>query len=147
MLCSVTNYMVKLFKPKGFKLRNKGIAKVLGKLEAEAMEHIWKQKTGTVREICDQLSRTRKKGISFNTVMTVMNRLVQKGLLMKQQGMNCYEYKPRLTKEEFLDNISNNIMKGLMKDFKSYVLAHFAENLDSDDLDELIKLREKFSKK
>ena len=139
--------MMKPFQLKGFKFQNKGIAKVLGELEAEVMEHIWEQKSSTVREICDQLCRTRKKGISFNTIMTVMNRLVQKGLLAKQQGMNCYEYKPRLTKEEFLDNISNDIMKGLMKDFRPYVLAHFAENLGSDDLDELMKLREKFSKK
>ena len=138
---------MKPFQLKGFKFQNKGIAKVLGELEAEVMEHIWEQKSSTVREICDQLCRTRKKGISFNTIMTVMNRLVQKGLLAKQQGMNCYEYKPRLTKEEFLDNISNDIMKGLMKDFRPYVLAHFAENLGSDDLDELMKLREKFSKK
>jgi len=132
---------MKPFQLKGFKFQNKGIAKVLGELEAEVMEHIWKQKISTVREICDQLCRTRKKGISFNTIMTVMNRLVQKGLLEKQQGVNCYEYKPKLTKREFLDNISNHVIKDLMKDFKPYVLAHFAENLDNDDLEELIKLR------
>ena len=135
--------MIKSFQLKQFKLNSRGITKILGELEAEIMEIIWQQKISTVREICNHLSRARKKALSFNTIMTIMNRLVEKNLLEKRGGENCYEYKPKLTKKEFLDNISNRVIKDLMKDFKPYVLAHFAENLDNDDLEELIKLRKK----
>lgn len=111
------------------------------------MEIVWQQKISTVREICNYLSRVRKRALSFNTIMTIMNRLVEKGLLEKRQGENCYEYNPKLTKREFLDNISNHVIKDLIRDFKPYVLSHFAENLDDDDLEELIKLREKHLRK
>lgn len=137
--------MSKFFQIKRFNPQNIGLAKVLGKLEADIMELIWQQEISTVREVCDQLSKIRKRGFSFNTIMTIMNRLVQKGLLEKRQGDNCYEYKSKLNKKEFLDNISDNVIKDLMRDFKPYVLAHFAENLDQDDLEELIKLRKRYS--
>lgn len=134
--------MNKFFPIKRFNPQNKGIAKVLGELEAEIMELIWQDKINTVRGTCDQLSLLRKKSVSFNTVMTIMNRLVDKGLLEKKQGENCYEYLPKLTKKELLNNISNEIVQDLMEDFRPYVLAHFAENLDKEDLKELIKLKE-----
>jgi len=136
--------MIKSFQLKQFKLHSKGVTKILGELESEIMEIVWQQKISTVREICNHLSQIRKKALSFNTIMTIMNRLGGKGLLEKRRGENCYEYEPKLTKREFLDDVSDDVIKDLMKNFKPYVLAHFAENLDKDDLEELIKLREEY---
>ena len=136
--------MIKSFQLKQFKLHSKGVTKILGELESEIMEIVWQQKISTVREICNHLSQIRKKALSFNTIMTIMNRLVEKGLLEKRRGESCYEYEPKLTKREFLDDVSDDVIKDLMKNFKPYVLAHFAENLDKDDLEELIKLREEY---
>ena len=68
---------------------------LLGPLEAEAMEAIWRAgEPLTVRELLERLNRRRRPPLAYTTVMTVMNRLVEKGALARERRGRGYSYAP-----------------------------------------------------
>ncbi|MBI5870441.1 MAG: BlaI/MecI/CopY family transcriptional regulator [Actinobacteria bacterium] len=122
----------------------KGIKQVLGDLEADIMELLWKKSPASVREIHENLASERT--IAYTTVMTVMGRLAEKGLLIREQHGRAYLYVPTQTREEFCSEAISTVMEGLLGGFGEPVLSHFVDTVDSDDtakLDELIRLIEK----
>jgi predicted transcriptional regulator len=59
----------------------KGAEKLLGDLELAIMREAWGRETVTVRDVLEALNRKRKLPLAYTTVMTVMSRLAEKGLL------------------------------------------------------------------
>lgn len=122
----------------------KGIRQVLGDLEADIMELLWKQSPASVRDIHENLASERT--IAYTTVMTVMGRLAEKGLLKREQHGRAYLYVPCQNREQFCSEAISTVMEGLLGGFGEPVLSHFVDTVNSDDtakLDELIRLIEK----
>ncbi|MDO8737187.1 MAG: BlaI/MecI/CopY family transcriptional regulator [Thermoleophilia bacterium] len=122
----------------------KGIRQVLGDLEADIMELIWKDSPASVREIHENLAQERT--IAYTTVMTVMGRLAEKGMLSREQHGRAYLYVPTQNREQFCSEAISTVMEGLLGGFGEPVLSHFVDTVDSEDsakLDELIRLIEK----
>ena len=71
--------------------------KVLGELESEIMEIIWRQKdTVSVKDITEVLGKKRQ--IAYTTVMTIMTRLANKGVLVRHlNGTPDFCIQPVLT--------------------------------------------------
>ena len=67
-----------------FRLRERHLRRVLGDLEADVMEVLWRRGEASIREVWEELKRRRS--ITFNSIMTIMNRLVAKGLLRREDG-------------------------------------------------------------
>jgi predicted transcriptional regulator len=125
------------------KVRKKGIRMVLGSLEADVMESLWRQSPASVREVKDRLAR--KRPLAYTTVMTVMSRLEKKGYLRREQAGRAYVYSPALTYEEFRSRTITSVCTDLLGGFGEPVLSHFIATvgkLDADDLDELARLIE-----
>ena len=116
--------------------------KLLGELEAEIMEEVWSCGETTVREVHAQLSRKRE--LAYTTVMTVMSRLAEKGVLKKRKSEGAaLLYEPTVGREEFTRLAVGNVLKGLLSDLSSPTMSQFVELVgeDSDEkLDELAKL-------
>lgn len=122
-----------------FSLEREGLARVLGSLEAEVMDIIWRKgQEVTIREVWEELKRTR--AIAFNTVMTVMNRLVDKRFLRREPGREAYRFLPFQTREGFLREISRRVAAGLVEDFGEHAIAPFVEALDAAGPEYLEKL-------
>ena len=127
------------FKPKTINLNGKGLAKVLGELEAKIMELLWAEKLLTVRQARDILAKKHKE-LSFNAIMTIMNRLVDKELLTKVDNQGVYVYRPKISQKEFEKSMTKNIFTSLLKDPSFFGAAGFAElasDLDKKTLDYL----------
>lgn len=105
--------------------------KFLGPLEATVMERLWKRGTATVREVVDDLGRTR--ALAYTTVMTIMTRLHEKGLLERARDGKTYVYRPAFSRQEHRDRLSRQLVRGLVDEFGELALAHFAEELDGVD--------------
>ncbi len=121
----------------------KGIRQVLGDLESDIMEMMWRQSPASVREVHGNLAQDRT--IAYTTVMTVMSRLAEKGLLKREQDGRAYLYVPTQTREEFCSETIDAVMQGLLGGFGEPVLSHFVDSVGSDDagkLDELLRLIE-----
>lgn len=107
---------------------------MLGELEKEIMDLIWGyQKPTTVRAIFDCLKVKRK--IAYTTVMTIMNRLVEKKMLKRISDGKAYTYKANYTKDKFLSIISKQILKNLTASFGDIAVAHFATEIEKIPLE------------
>ena len=105
---------MKKWQPKNIKLDAKGLAKFLGERESEVMEIVWDKECVTVRDVCDTLCQRRE--YSFNTIMTIMNRLSAKGLLEKSQDDATFCYKATQVKKDLIKGAIKTVMLSLNGD-------------------------------
>ena len=122
------------------RLNAHGVARGLGDLEAEIMEVVWRQDGDlTIRDVCDGIGRP----LSFNTVMTVMNILMKKGLLVRSGSRRSYVYRAALGREEFVTHLAQQVFRGLLEDFGDLAAAGFIEASDVIDEVQLNSLLER----
>lgn len=113
------------------RMRAGGEETFLGPLEAEVMDRLWKRRTATVRDILDDVGRSRS--LAYTTVMTIMTRLHEKGLLARERDGKSYIYRPAFTREEHRSRLSHDLVRGLVHEFGDVALAQFAAELDTVD--------------
>ncbi|QCR33693.1 BlaI/MecI/CopY family transcriptional regulator [Lysinibacillus sp. SGAir0095] len=119
-----------------FNMLESGLNRFFGPLEAKIMDILWYQEEMTIKEV--QTLLEKEKPTNFNTVMTVMNRLVEKGILQKKPVGRSSYYKPIQSREEFINNQSKEMTHELMDEFGSVVVSHMLDALEDVD-DELVK--------
>ncbi|MFQ5859755.1 MAG: BlaI/MecI/CopY family transcriptional regulator [Anaerolineae bacterium] len=121
-----------------FKLDQRGLARVFGELEAQIMDVIWKLGEPTVGDVCACLG----EDYNYKTIMTVMNRLVDKGILSRRRIGRAYSYVPCDSRDAFLARVSRNVMEGLLKDFGDLAIAQFVSAVDRIDPAQLAELQQ-----
>lgn len=124
-----------------FKFHESGLNRFFGPLEAEIMNIIWDGLDMTIKDVQTRLEH--EKPISFNTVMTVMNRLVDKGILDKQSNGRSFIYRPTSTRDEFFETQSMALSQDLLAEFGPVVVSHMLDALDDVDPDLLDQLEQK----
>ncbi len=113
---------------------------MLGEAEAHIMNFIWETGEASVRHVCDGIIK-RYKTLSFNAVMTIMNRLVVKGLLKKKTTGAAYCYSPALSKKAFALAVTTDMITAVLKDPALFGAASFAEVSEELDTETLAKLK------
>lgn len=97
----------------------------LGRLEAEVMEFIWSQEQPVgVNEILAAL-RGRKR--AYTTVMTIVTRLYEKGLVERERRGRAFVYRPAGSKEEVAARALLSVLGSTEN--PEAVLAYFIEDL------------------
>ncbi|WP_445506541.1 BlaI/MecI/CopY family transcriptional regulator [Niallia sp. 03190] len=124
-----------------FKFNEKGLNRFFGPLESKIMSILWEGKEMTIKNVQQILEKN--KVVSFNTVMTVMNRLVEKDILQKRIEGRTSLYKPVLSKAVFLERQSKELTHELMDEFGSLVVNHMLDALEDVDQDLVEKLEQK----
>jgi predicted transcriptional regulator len=85
----------------------------LAPLELECMSALWPLGEGTVRDIHKQLSRLRPR--AYTTIMTIMDRLAQKGIVTRHKVGRAYRYQPNLSVEEARLSAVKKIVTGFFE--------------------------------
>ncbi|GAA4855892.1 BlaI/MecI/CopY family transcriptional regulator [Paenibacillus vulneris] len=124
-----------------FKTNESGLNRFFGTLEAKIMEILWEGPEKAIKEVQQRLEQ--EKAVNFNTVMTVMNRLVEKGILQKRMEGRSFLYRPVLTKEQFIDTQSKELTHELIEEFGPLVVNHMLDALDEADPVLMEKLEQK----
>ena len=124
-----------------FKMHENGLNRFFGPLEAKIMDILWNNDEMTIKEVQHILEK--EKAMNFNTVMTVMNRLVEKGILQKRAEGRSSMYKPIQSRNEFLDTQSKEMTNELMDEFGNVVVSHMLDALEDVDDDLVAKLEMK----
>lgn len=119
-----------------FRLKQRGIARLFGELEAKIMNAVWALEEPTVQKVVQRLG----KHANYKTVMTVMNRLVEKEILERRKVSRAFVYVPRFTRAELLERLSRQVMGGLIADFGPGVLAQFVDAVEATDATRLAEL-------
>jgi predicted transcriptional regulator len=75
----------------------------------------------SVRDVFERLNRRRARPLAYTTVMTVMARLAEKGILSRRLVGRSYEY------EAIVPDVAAIAVRGVMRDFGQAALAHFVD--------------------
>ena len=131
-----------------FNPNNKGLRKILGDLEADVMETVWAKGEVTVRDVYDILKEQRS--LAYTTVMTVMSRLAEKGLLKKIKAGAAFLYQASASREDFTQSTVKKVITELLGDFAAPTISQFVETLGDEQpekIEELARLVEEKRKK
>lgn len=118
---------------------------LLGPLEAEVMEIMWHKSNATVREVVAILSEQRN--LAYTTVMTVMNNLVDKGLLHRIPKGRAFTYTTALSRDEFFALRSEEAVNQVIEQYGDLAIARFLEAVADIDPEQLERLRKLASRK
>jgi predicted transcriptional regulator len=119
----------------------KGAEKLLGELELAIMRVTWSRPSVTVRDMYAVLNK--KRPLAYTTVMTVMGRLAEKGLLVAEKSDRTYRYHAAHTRAEFEAQAAGQVVHSLIADFGGEVaLNQFVKELAETSPDQLARLAE-----
>ena len=106
----------------------------LGELEASVMQIVWQHKKATVKDVFMELYPKRR--LAYTTIMTVMRRLAEKGVLEQDKSTKTYLYTPKVDQEKMalsiVDNVPNKVMSGSSVDLLIGVINN--NELSEDEL-------------
>jgi predicted transcriptional regulator len=118
-----------------------GAEKLLGELELDVMRVVWESGSTTVRDVLEALAQTRP--LAYTTVMTVMSRLADKGLLVVDKQGKTYHYRPAYSREEFEAQAVGQVVQSLINNFGGEMaISQFVEQLSAADPEQLARLAE-----
>ena len=123
-----------------FKPHKIGFKKVLGDLEADVMQVIWRNNEMTVRDVYEQLRLEKKH--AYTTIMTIMSRLAEKGLLKKKPLGNAYIYSSVVTESEFAKMVVSEVLDSLMEEFAEPAISHIVDKIGLENDSNLEKFAE-----
>jgi predicted transcriptional regulator len=127
-----------------FKLNEEGLHRFFGPLEASIMEILWSMPSNkaTNKEVHTRISNDQE--LAVNTIMTVLNRLAEKGHVIKIPiNKKSAIFQARFTKEEFVQKQTGAVADMLFKDFGDYAVNHMINALEEADTEVLAKLEHK----
>ena len=107
------------------------VARYLGDLQAAVMEIFWRRESATVREVADHLNK--KRSLAYTTVLTLVSRLFSRGLLTREPEGRGFRYQAAKSREEFLAELSDELIDRLFADFGAIGVARVGERLSELD--------------
>jgi len=114
----------------------------LGRLERAVMDTIWRGGDFSVRDVQGRLA----KPVAYTTVMTTLDRLFKKGLVLRRREGRAFVYTAALERHELEATMTASLLNGMLST-GSGAARPFLSNLvdvvgDRDDelLDELERL-------
>lgn len=115
----------------------------LGPLERRLLEAVWERGNATVRELVEG----GDTNLAYTTLMTTLDRLYKKNLLLRQAEGRAYRYTPRFTREEFRREEAGNAFRQMLKasPASSLPLSYLVEIVSEHDaelLDDLSRMVE-----
>ncbi len=116
-----------------------GLAKVLGDLESRVMRAIWAiGRPAPARVVHGRIVRSHP--VASLTVITVLNKLVAKGLLRREKRDELLHFSATMSEDEFRAQASRRVVEGILSLGPEAVTSSFVDVLAERDLEQLAKL-------
>jgi len=90
----------------GFKSSRELFDNTLGALERDVMTLAWSRDEVSVRDACDRLGAS----VAYTTVMTTMDRLFKKGLLLRRKVGRAFVYRAAATQQELENAVLSSLV-------------------------------------
>jgi len=105
--------------------------------EWEVMEVLWRRHPLTALDVVQQLT-PRKKWKDL-TIRSMLGRLVRKGAIGFHADGNTYHYRPLVTREQCVQDVSQSFLERIFEGATASLLIHFVEkkSLTKKELAEL----------
>lgn len=116
-----------------------GLAKVLGDLEARVLQAVWDfGEPVPARAVYERVMA--EHSVSPLTVITVLNKLVDKRILDREKEDDLLHYSARMTEAEFVAHASRRVVEGILSFRPDAVAASMVDVLAEQDPEQLAEL-------
>jgi predicted transcriptional regulator len=124
-----------------FHKSGEGLGKFLGELELVVMDLIWAREHVSVSDIVTAL-HAQGRMLAYTSVMTVMNRLTEKGWLIAEKQSKAYSYRASQSREAAEAAAVGEVVRMLLRDFGDVAVVQFLKELDEIAPHQLARLAE-----
>jgi predicted transcriptional regulator len=108
------------------------IETAFGALERDVMNVLWAEADLAVRDVQARLRRE----IAYTTVMTTLDRLFKKGVLVRRQSGRAFLYSAALTRHQLQAQIAGRLLSGLLRaqdGVQAPVLSNLVDSVGSQE--------------
>ena len=113
----------------------------LGDLEREVMTQLWESgEPLTVRQVHE---RVIGRDLAYTTVMTVLDRLAKKGVVIQEKADRAYRYAPAQSREEMTAALMLDALSTAPDGVRDGALAQFLGRIDPSSLEAAIEAARK----
>lgn len=102
----------------------------LGALESAVMAVAWGACPLSVRDVVDALA---DRGLAYTTVMTTLDRLYKKGLLLREKRGQAFWYRPAMERSVYERRLVTAVLEGLPTSSQEALLSGFLDFAASDE--------------
>ncbi|HEV2832032.1 MAG TPA: BlaI/MecI/CopY family transcriptional regulator [Hanamia sp.] len=107
--------------------------------ELEILQILWEREAATVREVHEELSKTKSSG--YTTTLKLMQIMFEKGIVTRDDRAKTHIYKAALnrkkTQKQFLDKMINGLFAGSSTQLVLQALGN--QKASKSELDEIQK--------
>ena len=103
----------------------------IGREEMQVLRYVADNHPVSVREVADHVAAT--SGKARTTVLTVMERLREKGYLVRRKKGGIYRYSPKRFQADVLRSLVADFVREALGGSVSPFVAYLAEDADLDD--------------
>ncbi|MBJ7321614.1 BlaI/MecI/CopY family transcriptional regulator [Rhodococcus fascians] len=105
----------------------------LGELERAVMDHLWEAtEPQTVRQVHEALATHRE--LAYTTVMTVLQRLAKKSLVVQQRDDRAHRYAPVHGRDELVASLMvDALSQAPASGGRAAALVHFVGQVGADE--------------
>lgn len=107
----------------------------LHELEQEVMEEVWRLGETPGRVVLDALNARSERARAYTTIMTILNRLHEKGLLKRRREGKGDVYAATFSREEYADARAAAQVDALVDEWGELAFVHFAKQMATLDPD------------
>jgi predicted transcriptional regulator len=112
-----------------------------GELQAEVMSVVWRRGEVRIEEVRADLPSRRLP--AYTTVQTVMNRLVERGLLEREPRGQAYVYRATLGEGEYFSRTIGRRLSKASPSARRMALLNLLGDLQPDELGEVARYAER----
>lgn len=115
--------------------------------ELEVLQIIWERGPSTVREVMNVLNKQRPR--AYTSVMSLMNVMAEKGLLVQKPKGRAFVYKAKVTREKTLTSMVRDLLNRAFDGSASALVTHLLQHAKptAEELDEIRKAITDFQRK
>lgn len=102
------------------------------------MEVVWARGEATVRDVHEAIGR--KRPLAYTTIMTVMTRLAEKGILRREMVEGAYVYRPAEPRAAFEARAASRLLKEALDAYGDAAIVSFVDLLAEHDPEQIAQL-------
>lgn len=109
--------------------------RLMGALEYEVLRSLWDDSPANVATVLATINTRREHNdqLAYTTIMTVLSRLHDKGLLDREKAGRGYAYTPRFDESGLVEHLGQRDVADLVDRYGPVALAQFAAALEKAD--------------
>jgi BlaI family transcriptional regulator, penicillinase repressor len=114
--------------------------------ELEILQVLWEKKEATVREVHDEISKT--KDIGYTTALKLLQIMFEKGLVTRNDSSKTHIYMPAVSREKTQNHLLGKMIDNVFSGSPSQLVMQALGNhkTSREELDEIQKLLDNLRK-